>query len=100
MKSVFILLLMALSTFVGSSQINNSFNQGLEMQLSAEINFQEKVKIYDYSGNLLKEYILSDVVNNDIAILDYFILEESDYAFNYLGDYYYFSEVLNTIGVN
>ncbi|MEM0938552.1 MAG: hypothetical protein AAF600_00175 [Bacteroidota bacterium] len=100
MKSVLILSFMVFSTFVGSSQISNSFSQGLEMHLSSEIDFQEKVKIYDYSGNLLKEYILSDVVNNNIAITDHFILEESDYAFNYLGDYYYFSEVLNIIGVN
>lgn len=100
MKSLLILSLIAVSTIVESPQSNQPRNEDLEIQLVTEIEFPEKVKIYDYDGNLLKEYLLADVANNDITFSDYFMLEESDFAFDYLGDYYYFTEELTPIGVN
>lgn len=100
MKLLLILSFIAVSAIGGTSQRNLPGSQDLDMQLSAEIEFQEKVKIYDYDGELLSEYLLEDVVNNDITLSDHFTLEESDYAFNYLGDYYYFSEELTPLGAN
>ena len=100
MKPVLIFLLMAVSAMGISSEETSSNNQNLEMQLSSEIAFQEKVKIYDYDGNLMQEYLLKDVVNNDITIPEFFMLEDSDFAFDYLGDYYYFSEAKGELVVN
>jgi len=99
MKSLLILSLLFVSAFVDTPQLAGQTDHGLEMQLDSDFEFTEMVKIYDYEGNLLNEYELSDVVNNDISVNDHFILEESDFAFNYLGDYYYFSEELE-LGVN
>ena len=99
MKASLILTLMVISFFMVSADYVDS-DQGIEMQLASELVFEEKVKIYDYEGNLLEEYIASDVVNDEISASDYYALQESDYAFNYLGDYYYFTEKLETLGAN
>ena len=100
MKLLLILSFLAVSAIGGTSQQSPLRNQDLDMQLSAEFEFKEKVKIFDYDGELLNEYLLEDVVNNDITLSDHFALEESDFAFDYLGDYYYFNEELTPIGVN
>ena len=100
MKSLLILSLLAVSVSGGTLKRGLSSDQELDMQLATEMAFQEKVKVYDYHGTLLKEYLLTDVVNNDITIADHFMLEESDFAFDYLGDYYYFSEELTPLGAN
>lgn len=68
----------------------NESNPDLEMQLQMEKVFEEKVKIYDYNGILVKELNISDVATNQISVLDYMLLEGSDFAFDYMGDYYYF----------
>ncbi|MEM7298517.1 MAG: hypothetical protein AAF391_09665 [Bacteroidota bacterium] len=91
MKSLLLLTLMAISFVMESPEAELRNDQGLNMQLS-EIVFQEMVKVYDYEGNLLREFQLTDVVNNNITIDDHVLLEQSDFAFDYLGDYYYFSE--------
>lgn len=90
---------MAISLCAASTGLSEA-DQGIEMQLSSEIQFEEKVKIFDYEGNLLKEYLLTDVVNNNISITDHFTLKESHFAFDYLGDYYYFSEEVAIMGAN
>ena len=100
MKSILLLSLMAVSAIAGTSKDNLPRNLELDMQLASQMDFQEKVKIYDYNGNLLNEYLLTDVVNNDITVLDHFALEQSDFAFDFLGDYYYFSEELTPLGAN
>lgn len=100
MKSLLILTLMAIAPLAASPKYNLPTNQGLDMYLTSEIEFQEKVKIYDYHGNLLNEYLLDDVVNNNITLSDHFIIEQSDFAFDHLGDYYYFSKELTPLGVN
>lgn len=64
----------------------------LEMQLSADEVFANKVKIFDYEGNLLKELRVDDVADHEISISDYLILESSGYAFTYQGDYYFLRE--------
>ncbi len=100
MKTLLVLSLIAVSAILKDPQATLTTNQGLEIQPGAEIDFQEKVRIYDYQGNLMKEYLLSEVVNNEISVSDHFIIEESDFAFDYLGDYYYFTEEILAIGVN
>ena len=69
--------------------------QALEMQLENDIVFQKMVRIYDYDGALIKEFPLDDVVNNKISLMDHMILEESDFAFDHLGDYYYLGDSEN-----
>ncbi|GAB4241368.1 MAG: hypothetical protein Tsb0034_18360 [Ekhidna sp.] len=91
MKSLFLLTCMAVAVLAESPKTVEFSNQGLDMQLETEKVFNEMVKVYDYQGNLIKEFNLADVVNNEITLSDHFILEQSDYAFDYLGDYYYFS---------
>ncbi|MEP1095040.1 MAG: hypothetical protein ABJG78_08005 [Cyclobacteriaceae bacterium] len=61
----------------------------VEMQVLADDVLKDKVKVYDYTGNLLKEMAAEDVANNQISIADYFVLDNSGFAFKYLGDYYY-----------
>lgn len=99
MKSLLILAFLAIS-LIAASSFSTSSEQGIEMLLSSEIQFEEKVKVFDYDGNLLKEYVLSDVANDELSATDYFALQQSDFAFDYLGDYYYFTEELELLGAN
>ena len=99
MKPLLILTFMAISLFSEPAFYVDS-DQGLEMQLTSDIQFKEKVKIFDYDGNMLEEHPLSDVVNDKMSEADYYTLAESDYAFNYLGDYYYFTDELERLGAN
>ncbi|MEP5611847.1 MAG: hypothetical protein ABJP45_06330 [Cyclobacteriaceae bacterium] len=66
-----------------------STQQLAEMQVLAGDVFKDKVKVYDYTGNLLKEMTAEDVANAQISVADYFVLDNSAFAFKYLGDYYY-----------
>ena len=66
-----------------------SNQQQVEMQLLEDDVFQNKVKIFDYQGNLLKEMSAEDVAHDEITLSDFLILEHSGFAFEYLGDYYY-----------
>lgn len=93
MKSLLILTLTVLSLFADSPQMASvTGDHMLDMQLSSELVFQDMVKIYDYKGNLVSEYKLNEVANNEISSQDHVLLEQSNFAFNYLGDYYYFTE--------
>lgn len=64
----------------------------MEMLLSVDNVFQNKVKIFDYGGNSIQELWAKDVVDNEITIGEYLILESSDFAFEHLGDHYYFRD--------
>lgn len=92
MKSLFLLSLLGISLLAESPSASTHGNQGLDMQLNSEIVFEEMVKVYNYEGELVKEFELSRVVNNEISLEEYLLMNQSDFAFNYLGDYYYFSE--------
>lgn len=92
MKSLLMLIALTASAFAGSDKAPEQANQGLSMQLDTELVFEKMVKIYNYEGSLVREIPLTKVVNNDISVVDHMILEESDYAFDYQGDYYYFGD--------
>ena len=90
MKSLLLLLTLSASTMLGASETPMQSNQGLRMQLETDLVFQKMVKVYSYEGSLIREFPLNDVANNEISVADHLILEESDFAFDYQGDYYYF----------
>ncbi len=96
MKSLVLLIMLAFSLTIPSvadSSIRD--NQGLEMQLENDLVFQKMVRIYNYDGSLIREFPLDDVVNNKISVMDHMIMEESDFAFDHLGDYYYLGDSEN-----
>ncbi|WP_424962927.1 hypothetical protein [Ekhidna sp.] len=92
MKSLLLLLLLSASSMLGASEAPLQANQGLRMQLETDLVFQKMVKVYSYEGSLIREFPLNDVANNEISIADHLILEESDFAFDHQGDYYYFGD--------
>lgn len=79
----------------GVADSSNHEHQGLEMQLENDLIFPKMVKIYDYDGSLIREFPLDDVVNDKITLIDHMIIEESDFAFDHLGDYYYLGDSEN-----
>jgi len=91
MKSFLLLALLGMAVVAESPQANENPNQGLEAQIETELVFNEMVHVFDYEGNLMREFYMSEVANGDITVTDHILLEKSDYAFNYLGDHYYFS---------
>ena len=95
MKSLLLLMTLTVSAVAVTAEAPMQNNQGLSMQLDTDLVFQKMVKIYDYQGSLVREIPLTEVVNNEISIMDHMILEESDFAFDYQGDYYYFGDSEN-----
>ena len=92
MKSLLLLLTLSASVMLGAAEAPMQSNQGLRMQLESDNVFQKMVRIYSYDGSLIREFPLTDVANNDISVADHLILEESDFAFDHQGDYYYFGD--------
>ncbi|WP_420316901.1 hypothetical protein [Ekhidna sp.] len=92
MKSLLLLLMLSASGILGTAEATMRDNQGLNMQIDADLEFQQMVKIYSYEGELVKEFPLNDVANNKISVIDHIVLEESDFAFDHQGDYYYFRD--------
>ncbi|MEO9872342.1 hypothetical protein [Ekhidna sp.] len=92
MKSLLLSLLLTGALSIGASEAPLQNNPDLDMQLDADLIFQKMVKVYDYDGRLVRELLLSDVTDNQISLVDHMILEESDYAFDFQGDYYYFGD--------
>ena len=92
MKSLLVLLTLSASIMLGAAEAPMQANQGLRMQLESDNVFQKMVRIYSYDGSLIREFPLTDVANNDISVADHLILEESDFAFDHQGDYYYFGD--------
>lgn len=83
------------SVLIGTAEAPVQSSQGLDMQIDSDMVFQKMVKIYDYEGSLVREIPIDDVANNKISVLDHMILEDSDFAFDYQGDYYYFGDSEN-----
>lgn len=92
MKSLLLLMTLAFSALAGSAEAPQRDDQGLSMQLDTDLVFEKMVRIYDYEGSLVREIPLTKVANNEISVIDNMILEESDFAFDYQGDYYYFGD--------
>ncbi|WP_425389974.1 hypothetical protein [Ekhidna sp.] len=92
MKSLLLLLMLSASVLLGSAEATMHDNQGLNMQIDSDLVFQQMVKIYTYDGELVKELSLNDVANNKISVIDHIVLQESDFAFDHQGDYYYFRD--------
>ena len=92
MKSLLLLLMLSGSIILGAADTSMQSNQGLRMQVDPDLVFQKMVKVYSYDGSLIKEFPLNDVANNDISVADHLILEQSDFAFDHRGDYYYFGD--------
>ncbi|MEO9483266.1 MAG: hypothetical protein ABJG47_07470 [Ekhidna sp.] len=92
MKSLLLLLALAVSTIAGSAEASEQSDQGLSMQLDTDLVFEKMVKVYNYEGSLVREIPLTKVTNNEVSVVDNMILEESDFAFDYQGDYYYFGD--------
>ncbi|MEP0986204.1 hypothetical protein [Ekhidna sp.] len=95
MKSLLFVALLSFSAFAVTAEAPMQTNQGLSMQLESDLVFEKMVMIYDYSGSLIREIPLNDVANNTIDVVDHMILEESDFAFDYQGNYYYFGDSKN-----
>ncbi len=92
MKSLLLLMALTVSAFAGTAEATKHANQGLYMQLDTELVFEKMVKIYNYDGELVREIPVTKVANNEISVVETMILEESDFAFDYQGDYYYFGD--------
>ena len=101
MKSIITIFLLSVTSMALDAKPEGERNQNLQLQLESDQVFQKMVKVYSYEGTLVREFALSDVANNKIDLVDHLILEQSDFAFDYQGDYYYFgnsisdSDVLN-----
>ncbi|MEO1254094.1 MAG: hypothetical protein AAFY41_04280 [Bacteroidota bacterium] len=96
MKSLILLTTLATALIIpGVADSSSRENSELDMQLENDLVFQKMVRIYNYEGSLIREFPLDDVVNDKISILDHMIMEESDFAFDHLGDYYYLGDSEN-----
>lgn len=95
MKSLLLISLLSFSAIAVTAEAPMQTNQGLSMQLESDLVFEKMVVVYDYDGSLIREIPLNDVANNTINIVDHMILEESDFAFDFQGNYYYFGDSKN-----
>lgn len=99
MKSIISIFLLSLSSLAMNPIVEAENNENLKIQLDSDLVFQKMVKVYNYEGALICEFTLDDVANNKISILDHLILEQSDFAFDYQGDYYYFGSSIDKTNV-
>ena len=53
---------------------------------------ESKVKIFDATGNLIKEILKADFDENTMDNSEYRLMAKSAFMFNYLGDSYYLLE--------
>ena len=95
MKSLLLLMTLSATLLIVAAKAPMQTNHGLNMQIDSDMVFQKMVKVYNYEGSLVREIPLDDVANNKISVLDHMILEDSDFAFDYQGDYYYFGDSEN-----
>lgn len=61
-----------------------------ELSIAAELD--EKVKIFDATGNLVKEILKTDFFENNLEGAEYAIISKSAHMFDYLGDSYFLLE--------
>lgn len=99
MKLVFLATLLLSSILPAASDVASIHDQGVGMQLSAELEFSKTVQVYDYEGGLIKQFKLDEVTNDDITISEHLFLEASDFAFSYQGDYYYLGNEADMTGI-
>ena len=90
MKTPLIACFLSLVMLSGNAVTQERREVNLQAELRAEEVLEDKVRVFDYSGNLITELNADDIAQNEISLSDYLILEDSDFAFDYLGDYYYF----------
>ena len=95
MKSFLSILLLSFSAVSLTAEEASYNNQELDIQLASDPILQKSVKILGYDGALVREFALNDVANNKISVLDNLILDQSDFAFDYQGDYYYFGSAID-----
>lgn len=62
-------------------------DQNVEVSMAGTI--ENKVKIFDQAGNLVKEILRADFENNQMERSDYKLLAKSAFMFDYLGDSYF-----------
>ena len=60
--------------------------------LTVAIDLDEKVKIFDNSGNLVEEILKTDLNDSNVENSEYKVLSKSAHMFDYLGDSYYLLE--------
>lgn len=92
MKTLLIGALMATAMLPINPLETDGTQEKIEMLLLEDEVFQNKVKIFDYSGNSVQELKTKDVAEKQISVAEYLIFDSSDFAFEYLGDYYYFRD--------
>ncbi len=92
MKSLLLIFALSATALVSTAEAPQHIDRGLNMQLDTDLIFQKMVRIYDYNGSLVREFPVAAVANNEISVVDNMILDESDFAFDYFGDYYYFGD--------
>ena len=61
-------------------------------EMTVSSTFESKVKIFDVSGNLVKEILKSDIEDNNLESAEYKIVAQSAFMFDYLGDSYFLLE--------
>ena len=64
MKSLILFTLMAISLLAESPVLPSHDNQGLDVEKNIAIDLEEMVVLYGYDGTLMKELLLTDVVNS------------------------------------
>lgn len=92
MKTLLIGALMATAMLPINPLETDGTQEKIEMLLLEDEVFQNKVKIFDYSGNSVQELKTKDIAEKQISVAEYLIFDSSDFAFEYLGDYYYFRD--------
>lgn len=90
MKSLIFVILSVI--LMSSIEAPEAKNPTLQQQFDTELDFTKFVKIYSYDGDLLRELAVEDVSEGTISVIDFLILDSSDYAFHMHGDYYYFTD--------
>lgn len=93
MRTIFTSLLIGMVLLVGSSMMQAE-KSSVQMRIPprTEEVLQNRVWVFDYQGNLIKELIADEVARGEISVMDYLLLESSHFAFSYFGDQYYLKD--------
>ena len=98
MKILLLNLLMSVATTATDAKEVEDYNWLLD-ELNAEVttltvtaDLDEKVKIFDETGNLISEILKSDFDENNLNMAEYKLLANSAHMFDYLGDSYFLLE--------
>ena len=98
MKILLLNLLMSVSIHVNEtdavedySWVLDELNAEAAEMVIAEI-AENKVKIFDASGNLVREILKADFDENTMENSEYRLMAKSEFMFSYLGDSYFLLE--------